>query len=389
MVYIYLILLLILIVFILLNKYLIIQENYHTYFIPFYNIESNLLRDFYINKDYNKNFFKHKINYNEIYIYSCENGFMFFENFNKKLLAKTRIAKTNLIKLDNYKDNIKYLLANKNSITNITLPIYLNNKNNEIKLISNLHDIYLICITKNKYNFHNLVDLPNDFKIGILNEKNTIYYYYKKIFNDLNINFNSENIIIYENLDNLFNDLTSEKINLLMYFSELPNKKLDDFINYDFMNELIILPFDLNNKISNLFFIKNDFSKITYFDLNKITDKYLPKKFGNHYYFKFKPDIKLLTIKEFLVCNKNIEDGLVNDIFTFTFEYKQKFDNTPFKIEYIEPSYDLIKYIPYHPRVLKVFKEYGYITNEESYNCRYFMGKKECTKKVLEDNGLN
>ena len=69
MVYIYLILIIILILFIITNKYLVIQENYDKYFTPFYNIESNLLRDFYKNDDYNKSFFKHKINYNQVYIY--------------------------------------------------------------------------------------------------------------------------------------------------------------------------------------------------------------------------------------------------------------------------------------------------------------------------------
>ena len=57
-------------------------------------------------------------------------------------------------------------------------------------------------------------------------------------------------------------------------------------------------------------------------------------------------------------------------------------------IENIEPNYDLIKYIPFHPEVLKVFREKGYITNINNDNCKYFVGVKECTDKVLEDNGM-
>ena len=38
---------------------------------------------------------------------------------------------------------------------------------------------------------------------------------------------------------------------------------------------------------------------------------------------------------------------------------------------------------------LEKFREFGYITNNNSYNCKYFVGKKECTNKVLENNGLN
>ena len=387
--YINLILLFILILFIIINKYLVIQENYDKYFTPFYNNETNLLRNFYVNKDYNKNYFKHKINYNEVYIYSSNNGYMFLEKFNENLLQNSLIAKTNIYKLNNYKENINYLLKNDNSITNITLPIYLKNKTNNINLICNLNDIYLLCITKLQYQIYSINDIKYKTKIGILNEKNTIYFYYNKIFNDLNIDYNKNNIIIYNEIDKMYDDLLNNKIEMIMYFSELPNDKLNDLLNIDFMNELIILPFDLNNKKKNIFFIKNDFSKINYFDLNKITQSYLPKKFGNNHYFNFNPFIKLLSIKEFLICNNKINNNLIEDIFNFIIKYRKKFDNTPFQIDKIEPSYELIKYIPYHPIILKVFREYGYITNVDSKNCKFFIGKKECTNELLENNGLN
>jgi len=37
---------------------------------------------------------------------------------------------------------------------------------------------------------------------------------------------------------------------------------------------------------------------------------------------------------------------------------------------------------------MKVFKEYGYITNINNYNCKYLVGVKECNEKTLEDNGF-
>ena len=385
----YFIIVAILIIFIVLNNYLIIRENYDTYFIPFSSNKESLLSKFYSNKDYNKNFFKHKMIYDEIYIYSSGNGYLFFDKFNSDLIQSSRIVKSNLIKLDNYEDNISNLSKNKNSITNITLPIYLKNINHDSRLISNLHDIYLICLTKLKNKLYNITNIPSDYKIGILNNKNTIYYFYEKLFNDLNIKYKKSNIIIYNSTDDLFNGLMNDEVKIILYFTELPNNNLNNLINEDYMNELIILPFDLNNKLKNLFFVKNDYSKITYFDLNKLTDSYLPKKFDKYYYFTYKPTIELLTIKEILICNKDININLIKDIFKFIFIHKDKFNNTSFKISKIEPSYDLIKYIPYHSGVLEKFREFGYITNNNSYNCKYFVGKKECTNKVLENNGLN
>jgi hypothetical protein len=380
--------LIILIIFIFFNKYLIIQENYYTYFLPFYNVESNLLRNFYIDNDYNKNYFKHKMNYKDIYIYSNSSSFIFFENFNKKLLEKSKIVKTNLIKLTDYKDNINYLSKNNNSITNITIPIYLQNKNDDIKLISILNTIYLLSLTKLKYNFHTIQDIPYSSKIGILNETNTIFYFYKKLFQDLNKEYNKNNIIIYKNKKDLFNAFKEDKVEIILFFTELPNDEFNNFLDYDFNNEIIILPFDLNSKMSNIFFKKNDFSKITYFDLNKITQKYLPKKFGNYKYFNYNPIIKLLTIQELLVCNKKINSDLINDIFNFLLKYRNTFKNTAFQIDTIEPSFELIKYIPFQDNILSIFKKNGYITNIDSPNCKYFVGKKECTKELLIDNGM-
>jgi len=374
--------------FFLINKILNVQENYDTYFIPFKNTSTNLLTKFYENKDYNKNFFKHKMNYNEVYIYSSNDGYLFFNNFNKSLLSKSRIVKTNLYNSDGYKNNIQLLLNNKNSISNITLPVYLKKSSDKINLISNLNDIYLLCITKLKYNLYKISDISYNTKIGILNNENTIYFYYQKLLNELKINIPQKNIIIFNSQEKLFESLMKDEIQLIMYFTELPNKKLNKFIEYDFMNELIILPFELESEKSNLFFIRNDFSKIAYFDLNKITQSYLPKKFGDYYYFTYKPTIKLLSIKEYLICNSNINDSLVEDIFKFIFVYRKKYKNTAYQISIIEPSYDLIKYIPYHPKVLEIFRSFGYITNVDSSQCRYFVGKKECTEKVLQNYRL-
>ena len=389
--FIIIVLILILLIFYIMNYHLNIQENYLTYFKPFQTNETSLLNKFYNNQDYDKNYFKHKFDYNEIFMYSSNNGYIFFKEYSKRLIEKSKIVKSNLVQLSNYNENITYLLENNNSITNITLPIYFKNSDinmNTINLIANLENIYLLALTKLKYNLFNLIDIPYNVKIGILNNKNTIYYYYEKLFNDLNIQLNKDNIIIYENLKDLYNGLKEDKVVLILYFNELPNNELNEFIDYDFNNEIIILPFELNSKMNNLFFLKNDFSSIEYFDLNKITQSYLPKKFGDNYYFIYKPQIKLLTIKEILVCNKNINHSLVKDIFDFTLNYTKSFDNTAFQINKIEPSMSLIKYIPYHPVILERFRYYGYITNEKSDNCKYFIGVKECTKEVLENNGM-
>lgn len=391
MIYHIFLLIIILILFIFINSRLKTQENFNTYFLPFYNVESNLLRDFYKNDDYNKNFFKQKINYNKVYIFTNQYSYDFFKKFNSNLLEKSLIAESNLINLDSFSNNIKYLSIYNNSIANVTLPIILKDSRfkNNINLVSKLHNIYLLCLSKLKYNIFTIKDIPFNEKIGILNDKNSIYFYYQKLFKDLNINYKKSNIIIYKTKKELFNDLLEDKIKVVLFFSDLPNKEFDNFLNLDFMNEIIILPFDINNELSNLFFKKNDFSEITYFNLNKINKKYLPKKFGSNYYFRFKPTIKLLKINQILVCNNKINSKLIEEIFTFILNYRKEVKNTPYQIDVIDPSYELIKYIPYQKDILTLFRKYGYITNVDSSNCKYFVGKKECTEELLKNNGMN
>lgn len=391
MVYHLLIIIFILLLFILVNKHLNTQENFDTYFIPFYNVESNLLRDFYVNDDNNKNYFKHKINYNEVYIFFNKYSYNFFKKFNANLLKKSLLFRTNMIELNNYEDNLKYLSKYDNSITNVTLPIILKDKQyqSKLNLVARLHNIYLLCVTKLKYNIHNIKDIPFDTKIGILNKENTIYYYYHKIFKDLNIDYQQSNILIYNSRKELYNDLLEDKIKVILFFTELPNTEFDRFLDFDFMNEVIILPFNIDNQLSNLFFKKNDFSEISYFDLNKINKKYLPKKFGENYHFIYKPVIKLLKINSILVCNNKINTRIINEIFTFLIKYRNTFKDTPYHISVIEPTYELIKYIPYQKDILTLFRQNGYITNVDSPNCKYFVGKKECTNEVLKNNGMD
>ena len=91
--------LIILIFFYLINNYLKI-EHFLTYFQPFQSNETSLLNKFYNNKDYNKNYFKHKFDYNEIFMYSSNNGYIFFKEYSKRLIEKSKIVKSNLVQLN-------------------------------------------------------------------------------------------------------------------------------------------------------------------------------------------------------------------------------------------------------------------------------------------------
>ena len=84
-----LIVLFIIIIFIFytINKRLIVhKENYLTYYLPFYNIDSKLLNNFYREHNYSKNYFKKKFDFEDIKLGSSEYSYEFNELFINLLL---------------------------------------------------------------------------------------------------------------------------------------------------------------------------------------------------------------------------------------------------------------------------------------------------------------
>ena len=71
-------------IFYTINKRLIVhKENYLTYYLPFYNIDSNLLNNFYREHNYSKNYFKKKIEFEVIKFGSSTYSYEFNVLFSK------------------------------------------------------------------------------------------------------------------------------------------------------------------------------------------------------------------------------------------------------------------------------------------------------------------
>lgn len=375
--------------FILVNYLSKPHENFLTYFIPFYNINSSRLIKFYENNDNNKNFFENKMIYDPIFFIKGDNSVIngFLTDLSARLIQKTNLVHTNIIQEQN---NLLHILNTRKTISVITIPRYINNPDYKIKenirLISKLNKIYFLAITKLQFNIYNIGDITFDTKIGIP-RNNPMFYFYKSFLKDVNITV--KNIIIYDTNEELVKDFINNKIQFIFTFSELPHSFLNNIIDNDFQNEIIILPFNLNKeRINKLFKKKSSYIEISYFNLTKISLKYLPKKFGDHYYFQYKPIIPLLSIHNNLVCNISLENTIIDQIFNFLFTYRNIYRGTNLQINTIEPDYNLIRYIPFHPQIIESFKKKGYITDTDSENCKYFVGVEPCTPKTLADHNF-
>ena len=101
--------------------------------------------------------------------------------------------------------------------------------------------------------------------------------------------------------------------------------------------------------------------------------------------------MKFLTIDQIMITNGILSYEIVYDLAKFFINYTNslnKFLPENTKIPELKVDTDLIKYMNYHPSTVKLFGDYGFRTFEDNENCKYFVGKRPCNKKTLEDNGF-
>lgn len=377
----------------ILNK----KEHFLTYYLPFYNVDSNLLSNFYKNHNYNKNYFKKKIDFNEVVFASTEYAFSFNKIISKVIINKTLSNQINSVKIFNRIRALDLLYENKINLTivNLLLISYYNYKNrnklNNMYVITNLYKSYLLCMTKLKYNIYSLDNMPYHTKIGILDAEDSMYFYIHKFLKDLNYDKDDIIIKIYDTIEDLHDGLKNDEIQVLIYGLSLPSSRLNNFINYDFERDIVIIPFQLKPKLQESFLAKNSFFDVDTYDLNKISSNYLPKKFGNYYYFTYKPDMPILSYQHYLITNNKINDETIQNI-TNLFLENLKIINSilpeKFKINRIGPRPNISRYLQYHHTTIKIFEKYGYISNDDNPNCQFLVGVKKCDKKSLQNNGF-
>jgi len=375
-----------------LNNYT--KEHYLTYFLPYYSTSINSLAKFYDNNENNLNYFKQKINYNIVKIGTVNDQI----DFSKDLLT-SYIARTNLVKGETIKYNNSVLalddLINQNInflITDYFTILYYKNvlkKNTDsLRLVNHLYKLYFYIFTLKKFNIYNLNNIPTNSKIGVLNS-NSILLFYKKFMSDLGYEENIDYTIqTYNNYEELFNDLSLNKINMILTIDIFPNETISDLLLKYLNNEIILLPFDIENK--EAFLEKNSILYIETIDLNLLSPSYLPKKFNNSMFTIYKPDIKICCTYKILITTFYTNETYCYNISKFIIENYKYINRTN------KSGYKLYNYINIHQEnildthngVKKVLYEKGYYTNTDNDNCKYLVGVMSCNETNLKNNNL-
>jgi TRAP-type uncharacterized transport system substrate-binding protein len=397
----FILIIILIIIFYILNKYFFrkkVEEHYLTYFLPFYDNQLPELTNFYKEKEYNLNYFKKKFNYKKIRI-----GFYYLDEDIIKLLISNYIAKSNrqnieLVKYSHFMNNLKDLISGKNdfSVTIYSTIVYyievLKKDLSNVRLVTNLNKYYIFTFTLKRYNIFSLNQIPSNTTIGILDDNDPFYFYYKKYLKDLGYKEHIDyEVKVYPSLKELFNGFLNYECQMIFILRGFPNVEIQNFIDNNSNYDIILLPFDILKE--DLFLKRNRPVNIDYIDLNNLANSYLPVKFGNYEYVTYRCNLKICYFYKILVTNNNLDKDYVYNFMEF---YNNNIDYINNNLTDQQRSYkfekvsvvDKLDYLTYHEGVLDFFKKYGYISNIDNDNCKYLVGKMECNEENLANNNF-
>jgi TRAP-type uncharacterized transport system substrate-binding protein len=191
----------------------------------------------------------------------------------------------------------------------------------------------------------------------------------------------------YGNTVDHIEKLKMGQIDAFFFTSYFPNKMLDNIFNQIHSNDFTMIPIVFDNP--EKFQLENPYLEKGSIDLNFVK-QFLPKVVGETYFNQFNPDFPTYKSKTFIVCNKKMDTpttyNLIRLLANQPIEYSNIFKYlTNIRTIFINSS---LLPIPYHPGVEKYLRESGYINRVDNLECAYFVGKKECTDKVLRKNAL-
>jgi len=385
------------ILFYIVNKFVFCtKEHYLTYFLPFYDREISTLANFYKNDENNYNSFKKKFNYDVVKYGIIKGDFTF-----AKLLLSTYISNSYLYKVDSisYDDRMSCLddLVNNKINFNLnnfsTLIFYAEKMKKNItnlRLVTSLYNLYLYFITKKKHNIVSLNNIKYGCKIGIIDIDQSYTLYYIKILHDMGYEKDDYKIISYLNLHDLMNGFLKDECDFMIIKDTYPNKNIKNFLDKNTGEDIILLPFDLAKE--KLFLKKNSEIFIDNIDLNELSHFYLPRKFGNVEYTRYRPNFKICYNHKILLTNTQTDPSHTHSIIEFLYKNWKNINNNltekGYKISGINIDNIDLNYLDYHEGVLKYFNEIGLITNTDNDNCKYLIGKMPCNNKTLKENNL-
>ncbi len=376
-----------------------LNENFYTYFIPYYNEK----------RDYPKYYLEFKDYYDsKKYKYNLTNFFLvidkdtqksFINNDNIKLLKDIILSSTNVVNLivkttENYEETMIYVNKNSNAIALIPNPVLFkeytirNRDYSHINFVNNIarENIFFISSRFNLYN--KIIDFDRK-KIGIINDNKNYNLMTKEILSYLEFSNNISFEKVELSTRDCFQSLINNTIDGFLFFDYKESKLLTEYLTLDYLNSFKIIPIYKKDLINSLERNKNYYS--TFYDLNFLPKKYLPVRIGEKFFTQYNPDLETVSFWSCLICNKDT-DYFMTYLFLlglnrFLKEYN-KGQHSQYKLYMTELMNNQLL-IPYHIGAQSFMDKVGITNHAKEWNpqCINLVGKEDCNKKVIKKYG--
>lgn len=372
-----------------------IQENFVTHFIPFsktLDIKQDLDNPYYkkyvyqnlytkgvLNKHFNKDTYK--------FIYDDPYDTTFWQKNIQQILRDTKLLNVNVKIDDMYNDNINNLKNNSDTLLAYPTPIiYEQNIPTNARVIVKTNPKVTWFLSK-KNIFEDIYDL-NGIRVGIIDDDlNKLFW---KNFKELLGSFKSDNIVttdIYGSWFDIIEKLKEDEIDLVIMSDKYPSERLKELIENDIYENYILLnvPSSLEQYLDSY-----PYYTLRQIDLNKISSNYLPVSVNNVPYHQYRPTLNVISYDYTVLCNNEFNEDIA---YQLTDMYLN--NNTQLKdvahdlhINPVELTTIMPPLVP-HDGSKKYYYDYGYYTDLKDDGCKYFVGKRKCTKEALTEFGLN
>lgn len=375
------------------------QENFITWYLPFYNkgtveltsgtpkyITSNLEYN-YLEYDYINEIKMHILQKTQYGVTEAYYKFLF-----SNIVKSLKVKKLLIFQVDNTKDLLKNVNDTKYNLAIVSAPTLVKKLSTDVDSIKNVNVVivsnyrFIFFITNKLAQISKLSEI-NGKRINLGQEDSDDWLFGTGIIQNLKINYDIEISPSFDDPKTAFDKLLRFEIDGMFFTDLYPSEILNKIIEQDLTKLIVLVPMDDLNK--DAFRQRHTFAEPVSIDLNALPDNYLPVKVKELEYNKFRPDYNTYRYPDFIICNKNAEPRNTFGIVKSFVSNLEILNNSEFfkqnGYNYLTfPNIANSGFLPIHIGAKIFYNHISINTVMPNDMCKFFIGNAKCNDERIE-----
>jgi len=379
------------------------QENFITWFTPFYNkgtVELTAGTPKYMTSNLEYNYLEYDYD-QELRFYTLKKSSKaaldsYYKFIFSNITKSTKVKKVLIFQEESNTNLLKKVNEDKKNLAIISAPQMVDKMSSNLPLIQNINFVivcsyrFIFFIANKQSQISKLIEINNK-KINIGLKDSDDYIFGNNIVSNLKINNDLNIQPFYLNPIDSFKQLINGDIDGMFFTDLYPSTVLGGFIEQDLEKKLVIIPIDGINQ--EVFRLQNIFVEPVAIDLNALPENYLPVKVKELEYTIYRPNLKTFRYPDFIVCNKNAEPRLSFNIANSFVSNLDIVNSSQFFLKngynYLAfPSIGNSMYFPTHIGAKIFYNKITINTTMPDEKCKYFVGNAKCTPERIEGSRI-